>query len=72
TVTLTSTEDIYAYATQLINTYSGATRVINTAGTTANEATFTVNSEANPAAVIINGVTLEKDVPKEIVTNASP
>ena len=72
TVTLTSTEDIYAYGTQLINTYSGTTRVINTAGTTANEATFTVNTEANPAAVIINGVTLEKDVPKEIVTNASP
>lgn len=72
TVTLTSTEDIYAYATQLINTYSGTTRVINTGGTTANEATFTVNSEANPAAVIINGVTLEKDLPKEIVTNASP
>ena len=72
TVTLTSTEDIYAYGTQLINTYSGTTHVINTGGTTANEATFTVNSEANPAAVIINGVTLEKDVPKEIVTNASP
>lgn len=72
TVTLTSTEDIYAYGTQLINTYSGTTRVINTGGTTANEATFTVNTDANPAAVIINGVTLEKDVPKEIVTNASP